>query len=260
MMGEKEFDEYYGKLYGERWPALKEALLEPGRYYELVEGTNGTRLAAPYFLGEASYRAAKSLRHGEGSRILDACAAPGGKTLVLALDLQAGATITANDVSGERRRRLIANLDERLPPELRERITITGRDAATLARRSEMRGTFDAILLDAPCSSEAHVLASPEHLSRWTPARPRQLAMRQWALLSACFLLLKSGGSLSYLTCALATEENDGVTARLCKKYRGQFTLDKPHIADSEKTEHGEILLPDKCGLGPMYICRILKK
>jgi 16S rRNA (cytosine1407-C5)-methyltransferase len=207
----------------------------------------------------ASVLAARSLRIPAGGIILDACAAPGGKTLVIAAAMPEGLRLLANELSGDRRRRLAAVLDRYLPEEKRARITVSGFDAAALGGRAGEKGRFGAILLDVPCSSERHVIACPAALARWTPARPRFLARRQWALLSSAFLLLKPGGSLVYVTCALSEEENDGVAGRLLEKPGA--ILDRPEFAEGEATRFGRIILPDRCGgMGPMYVARFYKK
>jgi 16S rRNA (cytosine1407-C5)-methyltransferase len=211
-------------------------------------------------LDRASVLAARSLDIPPEGPLLDACAAPGGKTLVIASRMGPDSTLLANDSSGERRRRLAKVLDEHLPPALRGRVRVTGFDAAAAGGRPGERGRFAAALLDAPCSSERHVLASDKALAAWTPARPRFLAKRQWALLSSAFLLLQNGGSLVYATCALSPEENDAVVARLLEKYRGQALPEDPVFSEGEATQHGRLILPDRSGgMGPMYVARIRK-
>ncbi|TFG81709.1 MAG: 16S rRNA methyltransferase, partial [Spirochaetales bacterium] len=197
----------------------------------------------------------------ESGQVLDACAAPGGKTLVLASRLPAGASILANELSSDRRRRLVDVLDSRLPADRRCRVTVSGFDAAAAGGRTSERNRFPAILLDAPCSSERHVLADPKALEAWTPARVKFLSRRQWSLLSSAFLMLAPGGSLVYATCALSPEENDGPVARLLKKYGNAVKLD-PLVPESgaERTEYGILFLPDRsAGAGPLYISRLAK-
>jgi 16S rRNA (cytosine1407-C5)-methyltransferase len=296
MFDNPGFEKYYRGIYGDRWPRLRESLTE--RAAVPYEGSGEKRLTKPYYLDGASVLAASSLRlpeffHGEteadkGSPpegaapgaagnipasdirdaplILDACAAPGGKTLVLASRMRRGTKLLANEFSTERRRRLTAVLDKYLPPELRIDVKVSGFDAAAAAGRKTERGRFAAVLLDAPCSGEAHVLGDPGALSQWTEARPRFLVRRQWALLSAAFLLLAPGGSLVYATCAINPEENDGVARRLMEKYRGPEEsglcfLDPPDFAAGEATEYGRLILPDvSAGMGPMYVARFGKK
>jgi 16S rRNA (cytosine1407-C5)-methyltransferase len=270
-----EFETYYLDIYGSRWAQLRECLLSPSAPVPYAEG-----LTRPYMLDHASVLAAKTLRlpgadsgtvaanadsGAPGSEILDACAAPGGKTLVIASIMgrnspPGGLRLLANELSAERRRRLADVLDAHLDKERRERVIVSGFDAAAQGGRKSEQGRFSAILLDAPCSSERHVIQSEKHLAEWTPSRPRFLARRQWALLSSAFLLLKAGGSLVYATCALSPEENDAVAARLFKKYGNAAVLDEPDFAEGEKTEYGRIILPDACGgMGPMYVVRVRK-
>jgi 16S rRNA (cytosine1407-C5)-methyltransferase len=105
------------------------------------------------------------------------------------------------------------------------------------------------------------VLRNEKAMAKWTPARPRFLALRQWSLLSAAFLLLRPGGSLIYATCALPNEENDAVVSRLFAKYREDLIQDEPGFAEGEKTKYGRIILPDACqGMGPMYVAAFLKR
>jgi 16S rRNA (cytosine1407-C5)-methyltransferase len=211
-------------------------------------------------MDRASVLAAESLRLPEDGLILDACAAPGGKSLVLAGRMARGARLLCNELSRERRRRLESVLDEHLDEENRRRVSVSGFDAAKAGGKKGEWNRFDAILLDAPCSSERHVIQSPKALAEWKPARPRSLAARQWSLLSAAFLLLKSGGCLVYATCALSPEENDGPVSRLLEKYAGEAELDEVDFALGEKTRFGRLILPDESGgMGPMYVARVRK-
>jgi 16S rRNA (cytosine1407-C5)-methyltransferase len=250
-----QFESYYAGVYGSRWKDLRESLLQKNDPVPYGDG-----LVKPYMLDRASALAAQSLDLSAEGPILDACAAPGGKTLVIASRMGERSALLANEISGERRRRLAKVLDEHLPRELRERVRVAGFDAAAAGGRASERGRFAAILLDAPCSSERHVLANEKALAEWTPARPRFLARRQWALLSSAFLLLQSGGSLVYATCALSPEENDAVVSRLLEKYGAEALVEGPAFSGGEPTRHGRLILPDRSrGMGPMYVARIRK-
>ena len=251
----KAFEDYYEKLFGSRWASLRESLFLPA-----VSVPYSEKLAKPYMMDRASVLAAASLRLPDTGIILDACAAPGGKSLVLSSRMAGGVKLLANELSAERRRRLVNVLNEHLYPETRSRVNVSGFDAAEMGGRKSEWGRFDAILLDAPCSSERHVIQSPKALAEWTAARPRSLGRRQWSLLSAAFLLLKEGGSLVYITCALSPEENDGPVFRLLSKYAEKIKLDEPDFSEGEKTEYGRIILPDLSGgSGPMYVARFRK-
>ena len=250
------FETYYQNLFTNRWPRLRESLLLPAAAIPYSEG-----LIKPYMMDGASVLAAESLRLPADGIILDACAAPGGKSLVLASRMADGIQLLCNELSGERRRRLKNVLDEHLSAEKRQQVTVSGFDAAEMGGRKKEWNRFDAILLDAPCSSERHVIQSPKALSEWKPARPRFLSRRQWSLLSAAFLLLKNGGSLVYATCALSPEENDGPVSKLLEKYSQGIELDEPDFTTGEKTKYGRLILPDESnGMGPMYVARFLKK
>jgi 16S rRNA (cytosine1407-C5)-methyltransferase len=178
--------------------------------------------------------------------------------------------LLCNELSTERRRRLASVLESHLDFEKRSRVTVSGFDAASLGGRKSERGRFEAILLDAPCSSERHVIQSPKALAEWTEARPRFLSRRQWSLLSSAFLLLKGGGCLVYATCALSPIENDGPVSRLLEKYATDIELDEPDFSEGEKTKYGRLILPDTsinvgasadapAGMGPMYVARFRK-
>jgi 16S rRNA C967 or C1407 C5-methylase (RsmB/RsmF family) len=130
---------------------------------------------------------------------------------------------------------------------------------------------FDAILLDAPCSSERHVLADKKYLSEWSFSRIKTLSMAQWALLSSAWRMLKEEGYLLYSTCALSPNENDNVISRLIKKFDNLKILEpkislnykkftEKSLPDYEKTEFGAHILPDTTqGAGPLYFCLLQK-
>ena len=286
--GAAAFHEYYRGIYGPRWDSLAEALAGPSRPcglrvrleggYDLLppsqsQGNPGCGCAgaeegqaagpdagdpAVFHLDEASVAAAAALVLPSEGQILDACAAPGGKSLVLAARMGPGLRLLCNELSQDRRRRLVSVLDASLPPGIRSRVSVLGADAASLClRRPE---AFGAVLLDAPCSSERHVLADPSALSAWTPSRPRALARRQYALLSSAFLMLAPGGSLVYSTCSINPGENDGVAQRLMERHGDRLSLDRAGIEGAEPTGFGCIIMPDSAeGAGPMYVFRARK-
>jgi 16S rRNA C967 or C1407 C5-methylase (RsmB/RsmF family) len=263
--GEEAFRAHFEGLFGERWPELEAALSAPpdSRAFSAGEALE------PYFLDSASVFAATCLELPSEGSVLDACAAPGGKSLVIASRL-AGLPVAeggrrprlvANELSADRRRRLRGVLDRHLPAELRARVEVSGRDAASMARAFE--AAFDAILLDAPCSSERHVIADAKALSEWSTARIRGLARRQWSLLSSALIMLKPGGSLVYSTCALDPRENDGVVARAAARFGSALSFTRPvydGLGQAEATEYGISILPDRAnGAGPMYVCNMCK-
>lgn len=268
LKGAEGFEQYYHTLFTTRWPALKEALLKEASPVAWQTDSN----LSPYYLDAASIRAAVSLPVAGAKTLLDLCAAPGGKTLVVSSLMEEDATLLSNERSRERLTRLIRVADQHMTEAVRKRVSICGKDGATLCKNPANQ--FDRILLDAPCSSERHVLSSPQYLEQWSPARIKTLAMAQWALLSSAYRMLNPDGYLLYATCALSPEENDKVVSRLKAKFPDvEFVHDLPPVPEKvsqfcqlplpepEKTEQGFHVLPDTAGgTGPLYFSLIHKK
>ncbi|HJR82434.1 MAG TPA: RsmB/NOP family class I SAM-dependent RNA methyltransferase [Sphingomicrobium sp.] len=147
--------------------------------------------------------------------VLDLCAAPGGKTMQMAA---AGHRVTAVDQSESRRKRLRENLDR------------TGLNAELVAANAEEwkpKRTFDAILLDAPCSATGTFRRHPEVLYRARPQIIRDSAELQTRLLSRASAWLKPGGALVYAVCSLEPEEGEAVVSRFLDG-NDAFEIDPP--------------------------------
>jgi 16S rRNA C967 or C1407 C5-methylase (RsmB/RsmF family) len=120
------------------------------------------------------------------------------------------------------------------------------------------QSAYDAILLDAPCSSERHVLQDPKALALWGPARTKHLAVQQFAMLAAALEAVKPGGHVLYSTCSISSLENEAVVERLAKKRSGRYEEIPVEAPFSEELSHGRIILPDTAqGKGPLYFCLI---
>ena len=251
--GEERFEEYYSFLYGERWTSLREALLKDSEKKVSPEG-----LLTPYYMDLSSLITASLLPVKPGDHVLDMCAAPGGKSLVLALALKGEGLLVSNDRSPERRRRMHSVFSSCLTSSSVE-IKITGYNAESwgLYEKDE----YDAILLDAPCSSERHVINDTKYLSLWSPSRPRRLATSQYAMLSSALMAVKEGGYILYSTCSINSGENEDVIAKLVSRHPDEVEIDHTLCDNQERREYGAIILPDKAdGLGPMYSCLIRKR
>ena len=270
LCGEEGFNQYYESIYGTRWEGLKETFAKENQPVEYkIPGAEKS-----YFLDSASVLAALCLPLKGAERILDLCAAPGGKTLVLASRMDQDALLSSNERSPERKHRLAVVVETCLPPQISARVKTSCSDGSTwCTRQSEC---FDRILLDAPCSSERHVYLDPKYLKDWSLSRIKTVTTEQWALLSSAYRLLQPGGILLYSTCALCPEENDGMIFRLYKKFNkdgSAFELLPPSpnlseiegftkitLPQYEKTEFGYQILPDTAnGAGPIYFS-IVKK
>ena len=258
--GEERFEQYYGEIYGSRWPVLREALLKETNPVSLSE-----KLKEPYYMDKASILAASMLPISESNTVLDMCAAPGGKTLSIALRLNSNGKLISNDRSASRRNRLISVLDTCLSPELRAIVKVTGHDSTTWSLHE--KDAYDRVLLDAPCSSERHVLTDKKALAIWSPNRPKQLAIQQFAMLAAALDAAKDDAYILYSTCSICPLENELIIEKLLRKRQGLFEeVDlkglHPELNDSaESLSHGYIVLPDvQDGAGPLYFCLIRKK
>lgn len=148
-----------------------------------------------------------------GLEVADLCAAPGGKTAALAL---AGAKVTAVDQSGNRLRRLRGNL-------ARLGLSAEVVEADILQWQPERK--FDAILLDAPCSSTGTVRRHPDVLWTKSPEDIARLAGLQRRLLERCFELVKPGGVVVFSNCSLDREEGEDLVRSLLSD-RPDISLD----------------------------------
>ena len=250
--GEERFEAFYTSLYGERWPSLREALLR-----ETEEKVSPEGLSSPYYMDRSSLLTASLLPVRPGMKVLDMCAAPGGKSLVLALALHGEGSLTSNDRSPERRRRMKDVFSSCLP-QCSVDIKITGFNAESwgLYEKDE----YDCILLDAPCSSERHVMNDMKYLSEWSPSRPKRLSVSQYAMLSSALMAVRSGGYILYSTCSINSGENEDVITKLFERHSDE--VEETEVSNGgEKRAHGTLILPDTCGgLGPMYSCLLRKK
>jgi 16S rRNA C967 or C1407 C5-methylase (RsmB/RsmF family) len=222
---------------------------------------NTNKFPAPllpfYKMDPASIVAARALNVQDGDAVLDMCAAPGGKTLVLAEGLGRSGTLVANEISANRRFRMMGVLKSYLTENVRARVDVRGFDGVLYGLKKP--NTFDRILLDAPCSGDRGLLHKPADLETWSEKRAKNLAVRQYSLLASALSALKPGGTLVYSTCALSPFENDGVVEKLFKKKKGEFEIVKAPSDWGEETEHGRLILPDTSQAGPIFFCVVKK-
>jgi 16S rRNA (cytosine967-C5)-methyltransferase len=165
----------------------------------------------------------------QGKSVADLCAAPGGKTAQLA---QAGAHVFAVDRSPARLARLRQNLAR-----LKLSAEIVEADAALW-----QAGPFDAIVLDAPCSSTGTIRRHPDIAWLKSETDLTKLAALQARLLDHAATLLKPGGTLVYCTCSLEPEEGEQAIAALLGRHPA---LRRDPIRPDEIAGHSELLTPD---------------
>ena len=148
---------------------------------------------------------------GRGERILDCCAAPGGKTLILA-ERNPEARIVARDSNAQR----LAQLQKRLSP-LGARVECQLGDAAMLTDEC----AFDLVLADVPCSGTGTLGRNPEIRHRLRLEDLARQAERQRTILRAALRAVRGGGRVVYSTCSLEPEENEDVVAAVLADVRG---------------------------------------
>jgi 16S rRNA C967 or C1407 C5-methylase (RsmB/RsmF family) len=276
--GEVNDDIFNENVFTHRWPA-------PGIPSSLDENDR----CCYYPLDGASLLPVIALNLTPDSRVYDMCAAPGGKSLVIASYLfpnnSSLGTLTCSDISPNRRLRLFNTFRRYLPSEfISNKITILAGDATSkqFFTDNHQLSQFDRILVDAPCSSERHVLHSSDELSRWTSGRSKLNSDRQIQLLSNALKICSIPGRVVYSTCSLSQHENDDVVMKVVKKINKKFSETVASISSSssptgapkapkipyvricqvnpekmpfgEPTEYGWHILPDRSdGWGPIY-------
>lgn len=250
--GAELFDKYYRDIYVNRWENLKQAMLKESEPVLLSE-----ELTEPYYMDRASITAALALPVKEGDNVLDMCAAPGGKTLSIALRLKGTGSLVSNDRSPARRQRLKKVIETCLPEEYRSNLTISGHDSTKWGLYEKDK--YDCVLLDAPCSSERHVLQDESELAKWSANRPKMLALTQFAMLAAALDAVRVGGYILYSTCSVNPEEDGRVIDKLFRKRNDRFEIVKTDSnTDPSYKGYGNIILPDTSnGSGPLYYCLI---
>lgn len=173
-------------------------LLCPSSAVGAATGTEAFAQGRWTIQGESALRSAELMQAQEGERLLDLCAAPGGKTAVLA---ESGASIVASDIGASKLRKLHANCG-RLG--ITENVTCLRANAAN----AFVADAFDGVFIDAPCSNTGVLGARPSARWRIGPASMAELGSLQVQLLLDGSRCVRPGGRLVWSTCSLEPEEN----------------------------------------------------
>ena len=178
-----------------------------GFYLEGEEDASRNPLyyAGAYYLQEPSAMLPAAVLPVEpGDRVLDLCAAPGGKSTALAAKLQGRGVLVCNDISASRARALIKNLELFGVTNA----VVTAETPERLAK--SFSGYFDKILIDAPCSGEGMFRKSRAMITDWTEEKTKEYAALQRDILDHAIRMLRPGGKLLYSTCTYAPAEDEG--------------------------------------------------
>ena len=186
-----------------------------------------------YYIQEPSAMSAAALLAPKpGMRVLDLCAAPGGKSTQLATYLGDSGLLVSNEINTQRSRILSQNI-ERMGI---KNAIVTNEDSFVLA--SHFPGFFNAIQVDAPCSGEGMFRKLPEAIEQWSMENVAICAARQKEILDNAAVMLKPGGVIVYSTCTFSREENEDVIEYFLERHT-DFTLEEmerfwPHKVDGE--------------------------
>lgn len=196
---------------------------EEGYYYWAAQqpGRHVLHEAGAYYIQEPSAMAvAEILDPQPGERILDLCAAPGGKSTQIAGRMRASGLLVSNEIMPERAKILSQNV---------ERMGIS--NCVVCSERPERMAAlfpafFDRILVDAPCSGEGMFRKEEAARQEWSPSQVQMCADRQQGILEEAAKMLKPGGVLVYSTCTFAPEENEGTVSAFVHAH-DDFTIEE---------------------------------
>lgn len=187
-----------------------------GFYYPetIRPGKHPYHEAGVYYIQEPSAMMPAALLDPQpGERILDLCAAPGGKSTQIASAMQQQGILVSNEIHPARAKILSENM-ERMG--VRNAI-VTNESPQTLAPK--FPSYFDRIVVDAPCSGEGMFRKNEEAISQWSLENVKICANRQDEILDCANLMLRPGGTLVYSTCTFATLENEGSISRFLQRH-----------------------------------------
>lgn len=206
---------------------------------------------------ESSVMAALAADVRRGKTVLDCCAAPGGKTCLMAEIMGGTGRVQAWDIH-EHRVQLIAAQAKRLGL---ENIRPIVRDASVF--REDLTESMDTVLLDAPCSGLGVMAEKPDIRLRVTEESVAELIALQAKLLDTVCRYVKPGGTLVYSTCSVLKDENERQTAAFLEKHPEFEAVPLPDSIPEKYRRYadpGLQLLPYRDGVEGFYICRMKRK
>ena len=250
------FEELLSHKVWEREPAL---MPDAVRVRGMIDITADTDWQKGLFSiqSEGSMAACLALAPKRGWKVLDACSAPGGKACLICELMGDSGRVQAWELHPHRTDLVVSQV-KRLGLENVRPMT---RDATL--RRPDLDGTFDAVLLDAPCSGTGDMAEKPDIRLRITPEKVKELTELQAQLLDNVCLAVRPGGVLVYATCSLLRDENDRQAAAFLARHPEFEAEPLPETIPASLRAHetlGLQLMPHRDGTGGFYICRMRRK
>lgn len=203
---------------------------ETGFYYEDSQpGQSALYHAGVYYIQEPSAMyPGGNVPIKDGDFVLDLCAAPGGKSTQLAARLNGTGLLVSNDISEERTKALVKNLQMIGATNS----IVTNETPEKLAEN--FNEFFDVIVVDAPCSGEGMFRKDEEAVSQWESYKKERCRAMQDEILFNADRMLKKGGILSYSTCTFNTYENEEALIDFMEKHSEYYLIDAPKIGGIE--------------------------
>ena len=206
---------------------------------------------------DASMLACMAVNPRRGWHILDACAAPGGKSCYMAELLEGTGRVQAWDVRPSR----VALIEAQVQRLRLENVRPATRDASM--PRDEMIESMDAVLLDAPCSGTGDLAEKPDIRLHLAEKNVEELVAIQAKLLDTVSAYVKRGGVLVYSTCSVLKDENERQIQAFLNRHPEFELCALPETVPECFRRHETVglqLLPQRDGIGGFYICRMRRK
>ena len=181
----------------------------------------------------SSYLAAKNLGAMPNELVLDICAAPGGKTAVLAEEMKNSGEVIAIDVHQHKIKLIDTNM-KKLGIDIVKAIVMDARNVNKQGRK------FDKILVDVPCSGYGVIRKKPEILYSKNRENIEELAKLQLEILNSAADILKDGGELIYSTCTITDEENTNNIKKFLEE-RKEFKVEKLYIPENVSGDYDNL-------------------
>lgn len=223
-----------------------------------------------YLMDAASVMPVISLDIQPDDKVLDMCAAPGGKSMLImqCLNMDSGGSLTCNDSSLSRLKRLRSNLMSYYPGDVYSKVAVLNHQGSQIENCA-----YNKVLVDAPCTADRHVLKEEDN-NLFKPSRTRErLAFmdQQKKLLVSAIRCCTVGGNIVYSTCTLAPAQNDGVIQAAVEELTETTQIevvieDLASLVDSfsdtftffENSRFGQTILPSLSNnFGPMYFAKL---